>query len=309
MSTYYVYQLRLDNSELPFYIGKGVGDRAYKHLMPCHLKHRSHKNHTILKAMRDGVRIVVEIIHQNLTEHESLDLELKEIAKYGRTSDGGCLTNITLGGMGTPGWTMPQGIRDKISAANRGKKRTAETRKRMSIAFKGRKLSPEHVESIRQRNTGKKASDETKAKMSAARIGKKRPEHGAKVSAALMGKKHTPERTKAVKFGNWDTNPAWKSADAIYEVWSNTGKPGRIRLQKMMPDVRLGSMHTQFAKGWNPSNDETWKEYAVPLDHAFGIDHVGETAEPVHVLESHLGTNEIFHAIPVVGNDKNVQVL
>lgn len=262
MSTYYVYQLRLENSELPFYIGKGIGDRAFKHLMPCHLKHHSHKNHVILKAMREGVRVVVEIIHQNLTEHESLDLELKEITRYGRASDGGCLTNITIGGMGTPGWSMPQEIRDKISRANKGKKRTTETRKRMSIAFKGRKLSPEHVAMIKERNTGKKASDETKAKMSAARIGKKRPEHGAKVSSALMGQKHTPERTKAVKFGNWDRNPAWKMAAAIYDTWITAGKPGLIRFQKLVPDIRLGSMHTQFAKGWNPSEDETWKEYA-----------------------------------------------
>lgn len=261
MSTYYVYQLRLENSELPFYIGKGVGDRAFKHLMPCHLKHHSHKNHTIMNAMRGGIRVVVEIIHQNLTEPESLDLELKEIARYGRTSDGGCLTNITIGGMGTPGWTMPQEIRDKISAANKGKKRTPETRKKMSESFRGRKLSPEHVEAIRSRNTGRKASNETRKRMSIARVGKKRPEHGSKVRAALVGVSHTEERKETQKFAQWDRNPAWLKADAIYDKWVESGKPGLTRLQKQFQEFSLGSMHAMINKGWNPVNDPSWIKY------------------------------------------------
>lgn len=276
MSNYYVYQLRLENSELPFYIGKGVGDRAFKHLMPCHLKHHSHKNHTILKAMRDGVRVVVEIIHQNLAESESLDLETKEIARYGRVSDGGCLTNITIGGMGTPGWTMPQEIRDKISSANKGKKRTPETRKKMSESFKGRRLSPEHVERIKRMNTGRKASDETKKKMSIARIGRKRPEHAAKVRAALTGVPHTEERKKNQKFAQWDRNPAWIKADAVYDRWIETGKPGLLRLQKHFHEFSLGSMHAMINKGWNPVNDPTWLKYReLVADRTSHINDVG----------------------------------
>ena len=261
MSTYYVYQLRLENSELPFYIGKGVGDRAFKHLMPCHLKHHSHKNHTIMKAMRDGIRVVVEIIHQNLTEPESLDLELKEIARYGRTSDGGCLTNITIGGTGTPGWTMPQEIRDKISAANKGKKRTPETRKKMSVSFKGRKLSPEHVEAIRSRNTGRKASDETRKRMSIARVGKKRPEHGAKVSAALTGVKHDPERIEINTFSQWDRNPNWYHSEVIYLDWVAEGRPGLRRFKKKRPDLKVDTMVNKFIRGWIPSEDPVWNRY------------------------------------------------
>ncbi len=156
---------------------------------------------------------------------------------------------------------MPQEIRDKISAANKGKKRTTETREKMSRAFRGRKLSAEHVETIRRRNTGKKASDETKAKMSVARLGKKRPEHGLKVKAALVGVPHTEERKKNQKFAQWDRNPTWLEADSIYDKWIETGKPGLIRLQKHFDEFSLGSIHKCFAQGWIPAEDSEWLEY------------------------------------------------
>lgn len=66
--------------------------------------------------------------------------------------------------------------RAKISAANKGKKRSDATKRKMSAAKIGKK--------------GKKLSEETKAKISAARKGKKfTAEHRAKISAAKIGKK------------------------------------------------------------------------------------------------------------------------
>lgn len=268
MSKYYVYQLRLENSKLPFYIGKGCGNRRNVHLMQCSLKRPSHKNHTILKAMRDGVRVVVEIIHQNLTNAEAVELEMSEIRNRGRMDNGtGYLTNHTDGGDGTPGHIKSEDHRRKISMANRGKVRTAEQRLTYSKASRGRKLSPEHVERIRKMNTGRKASDETKAKMKATRVGKKRPEHGPKVRAALSGVQHTEERKENQKFAQWDRNPAWLNAEAVYDKWVETGKPGLIRLQKHFQEFSLGSMHAAFNSGWNPANDPSWIKYKSRINH------------------------------------------
>lgn len=54
-SGFYVYQLRLANSESPFYIGKGRGRRILEHFRPSVLKKRSHKNNVINKAIHEGV--------------------------------------------------------------------------------------------------------------------------------------------------------------------------------------------------------------------------------------------------------------
>lgn len=252
MKVFYVYQLRLATSELPFYIGKGKKKRHTLHLMPYSLKEKSHKNRTILKAMRDGVEILSEILFQNLSESDAHAKEIELIALYGRRVNGGCLTNATDGGEGLTGW----------SPSN-------ETRKKMSESHKGRKCSPE---------TCKKISD------------------------IQRGKTHPQARVENNKFSQWNRSPGYAIADEIFKIWCDAGKPSGYKMRNMDVGQTI-NMINKFVAGWNPSDDPTWMKYKSR------VNHVGETAEPVHVLESHLGTNEIFHAIPVVGNDKNVQVL
>lgn len=54
--------------------------------------------------------------------------------------------------------------------------RSEETKKKISLAFKGREFSEEHKLKISQSKSGLKASEETKKKMSEARKGKPRPQ-------------------------------------------------------------------------------------------------------------------------------------
>lgn len=54
--------------------------------------------------------------------------------------------------------------------------RSEETKKKMSVAFKGREFSEQHKQKIAISKTGLKASDETKKKMSETRFGKARPQ-------------------------------------------------------------------------------------------------------------------------------------
>jgi 5-methylcytosine-specific restriction endonuclease McrA len=86
----------------------------------------------------------------------------------------------------------------KRIAKTTGMKRTAEQRKRMSEAAKGRVLSEEHKEKMRSFRLGKKASKESRLKMSESAKGKNTWSRGRKLSeetrrkmsASRMGGKH-----------------------------------------------------------------------------------------------------------------------
>lgn len=155
---YYVYQLRLQTSPSPFYIGKGSGDRAKRHLHPSRLKACSHKNHVINKAIRDGVDDLVEILHEGLTESEAHAKEVELIAFYGRHNFGGCLTNATDGGEGSSGHIHSAETKQKLSAINAGRLVGEDTRRKMSASKRGM-------------NRNAKASEDTRRKMSASKLG------------------------------------------------------------------------------------------------------------------------------------------
>lgn len=242
---YYVYQLRLHTSEFPFYIGKGKDSRCRVHLRPSSLRGRSRKNSIIKKAIAEGVPVLVEIIHSGLSEEDATNMEVFEIARYGRAEDRGILANHTKGGEGRSGFSPSATTRAKISAGNIGKKRTPEMIAAMSERRRGRKRTDIHVGQIGEWARGKKKSPETIAKM----------------SAAKTGKSQTEEHTKAMKFGRWDNDPNWLKADAIYDTWVNIGKPGKTKLSRVVPGLDRSTIQTRFAQGWIPADDPEWIEY------------------------------------------------
>lgn len=78
------------------------------------------------------------------------------------------------------------------SKSTLGVKLSEETKLKMSIANKGRKLSLEHIEILRNVNKNKIVSDETKAKQSAIRKGRIiTKEWREKLSIAMTGNKNT----------------------------------------------------------------------------------------------------------------------
>lgn len=93
----------------------------------------------------------------------------------------------------TLGHTTSQETKEKISKANRGKKRTEEERKKMSDAQKGKvgtwngkTHSEESKQKMREKKLGTRASDETKKKMSESRKGRTRTEEQKKAYSIAM---------------------------------------------------------------------------------------------------------------------------
>lgn len=161
MNIYYVYQyLREKDSNTalagtPYYIGKGKGNRAYV----------GHNNR--IPSNKD----YIQIIKDNLTEQEAMDLEIALIKKYGRKDLGtGILINLSNGGEGASGSIRSQEHKNRISQAQSGKVVLNVTRERLSKALSGKirsaiakeNISKGHLGQIAW-NKGKKMTDEWKA--------------------------------------------------------------------------------------------------------------------------------------------------
>lgn len=160
---YYTYAY-LREDKTPYYIGKGKDDRIYKkHMVPIPPKNR------------------ILFLKKNLTEEEAKKHEVYMIAVLGRKDNKtGILRNLTDGGEGSS-----------------GRKLSAETIQRMSIAAKNRKISDEGRKKLSERSKRMrkwKGEDNPGSKMKGLKRDKPfTEEHKKKISLSNTGKKHNRE--------------------------------------------------------------------------------------------------------------------
>jgi hypothetical protein len=148
MNNYYTYAyLREDGT--PYYIGKGRGKRIYS---------------KINRKVGVPTKTKILFLKQNLTEEEAFLHEEYMIAVLGRKDLGtGILRNLTDGGEGASGAVRTEKFKENLRRINTGKKLSKEHIEKIRIANIGEK-NP---------NFGKKASGLTKKRMSLAQRGKK----------------------------------------------------------------------------------------------------------------------------------------
>jgi hypothetical protein len=195
---FYVYQhLKADSGEI-FYVGKGMGSRAHDSY------HRSKYWKNI--AAKHGV--TVEFLKVDITEPESLELEIATIEKYRKK--GLQIINMTDGGDGTTGYSHTDKHKQMMSAKQSGENNprygkvgtrrgvvvSPETIEKLRLSHLGKELPEEQKRKIRESTkkaragiktlgmTGRTHSEETKAKMRAKAMGRKQTaESIAKISA------------------------------------------------------------------------------------------------------------------------------
>jgi hypothetical protein len=202
-NTYYTYAwLREDKT--PYYVGKGIGNRAY----------RSHKRGDSYMSAppRDGIIF----LKKNLTEFDAYKHENYIISVLGIKEDGGILINMSYGGEGSSGRKPSEYCIQRTREVNTGKKLTEEHKKKVSQQVSQRRWwnngevdkhtiecpgdgwvlgrlftsknqkykTKEFREKCRKNNLGKVVSDETKKKQSKVRKGRKWWNNGEKTKVS-----------------------------------------------------------------------------------------------------------------------------
>lgn len=185
MNNFYVYILKNPITEIPFYVGKGTGRRAYRHEADVRL-HDHHWNSMVLAEIRRilaaSLKVIVEFVQCDMDHDQAKLTERLIIAKIGRRNKkAGPLCNLTDGGEGSFGrvFKHSEETKEKIKLSCIGKKNSDESNIKRSMAMSGkhigRVLSKEWIDKIAEANRGKKMSEEFRQNLKNIRLGENNP--------------------------------------------------------------------------------------------------------------------------------------
>ena len=261
---HYVYTYAYPDGRV-FYVGKGVRDRIHRHERDALLSRNinPYKENVIRKILADGGRVIKAKLAYFETHEEALAYEIALIFFLNATDS---LTNLTPGGdgqidvvfseehrrklseaqKGKPREPLPPEARQRVTEANRGKRRSEETRRRMSESRTGKPMPEEVKEKLRQANTGKSLSAEARRKISEAnkgrevsgeerqRIGERyrgkhlSEEHRHKLSEAHKGRTPSPEALLRMSEARRGVPKSEEHRRKLSEAQKGRPKPGRL---------------------------------------------------------------------------------
>lgn len=234
---FYVYEHVRRSDGRVFYVGKGSG---------CRLRVTQHRNpHWVAVSRKHGWKARVAF----RTDDEDLAFLAEEELIRKRRSDGSPLTNLTDGGEGMSGYVFSEESIRKRVAKTKGKKRPA-----ISLALKGVPKSAEHRRKLSLARLGQRHSLETRARMSRSRKGRQSP---------MLGRTHTDEsKMKISDAVSGERNPFFGKKHSpevlarISEV--NTGRKLSEETRRKMSASRSGERNPMFGK--RPSDERIRKQ-------------------------------------------------
>lgn len=147
---YYVYLYR-DLNDLPMYVGKGKGTRAFDHLKPhIRLKGTGSFYAALNEMINNDERPFIEIVRDGLTSDEAFALEKLLVAMLGRrVKNTGPLYNEANGGNGGAGDRSAE-TRAKISKSLKGVKKPDGFSQKLS----NRLITEDHKANLRKSTSG-----------------------------------------------------------------------------------------------------------------------------------------------------------
>jgi hypothetical protein len=181
------------------YIGQTIVPlevRLRGHMAAVNLKAKRHASHWLRELKNKGLAPLIKPLREAGSEEELDALEIQMIAT--ERERGARLTNHSPGGTGggrrgLPGVTISAEGKKKISEAQRGRERTPEARARMSEALSGRTMSIEQRKKLSASLSGRSLSDSHKQRLSEVA---REISHGpmpektkAKIASALRGRR------------------------------------------------------------------------------------------------------------------------
>lgn len=135
----------------PFYVGKGVRRRMLGHLTEAAKPEiKNYKVGTIRAIWRAGLEPKIVVTSSRVSDNLAKALEIDLIAGLGLARDGGCLTNLSLGGEGPVGFIPTKEQRARMSAAGKGRPKTPEHNRKNSEANRGRPKTGKHAKGHRK---------------------------------------------------------------------------------------------------------------------------------------------------------------
>lgn len=204
---YYVYIYYNPLTNVPFYVGKGKGNRMYYHLTETAENTDNKKKFNYINQLRkQGIEPLVKVFKDGMSEIDAYSLEEELILKFGRKDfeNYGTLTNICLASR------PPVTKGEKHHNFGRAwlTKHTEETKKKISESKKGKESW----------HKGRTKSAKTKATMSAAQKGRIVTEETKEKLRQLTQEKNSQFGSMWITNGN--TNMKIKKDTPIPEGWS-----------------------------------------------------------------------------------------
>ena len=153
MKKHYIYFHKRADDGVVFYVGIGIGRRAY----------RESNRSQFWKRIVEKHGYNIEFPHKDLTQDEAKQLEIHYISAFGRLDRGtGTLCNMTDGGDGRVGYKCTNETKEKMRKAATGVKFTEERKRKIGEKSRERKswsVLPKEKSEQHRKNLAKSRKD------------------------------------------------------------------------------------------------------------------------------------------------------